>query len=145
MGLVATTLGPRLMAADRGQPELRVEPGLRLRGDPDMLALALDCLAGNALAHGAGAVRLEAARRDEGLRLTVEDDGPGVAPPRRQAVQAAFAVGAPVHTRAADGLGLGLPLTRRLVELHGGELSLEGGDGRPFRAAPTLPRWRVVS
>ena len=144
IGLVAATLAPRLAAAGRGRPVLRVEPGLRLRGDADMLALALDCLATNALVHGAGAVRLEAARRDEGLRIAVEDDGPGVAPERRDAVQEAFAVGAPVHTRAADGMGLGLPLTRRLVELHAGELALEGGGGRPFRAALTLPRWRVV-
>ena len=144
VGRVAAGLGPRLAAAGRGAPEPRVEPGLRLRADPDMLTLAIECLAANALLHGAGAIRLAAARCAEGARITVEDEGPGVAAHRREAVQGAFAVGAPVRTRAADGLGLGLPLTRRLVELHAGALTLEGGDGRPFRAALTLPRWRVM-
>ena len=144
VGLVAAGLAPRLAAARRGAPKLRVESGLRMRADPDMLTLAIECLAANALLHGAGAVRIAAARCAEGARITVEDEGPGVAPDRREAVQGAFAVGAPVRTRAADGLGLGLPLTRRLVELHAGELTLEGGGGWPFRAALTLPRWRVM-
>lgn len=51
---------------------------------------------------------------------------------------------APFHTRAADGLGLGLPLTRRLVELHAGELTLDGGADRPFHGTLTLLRWRVI-
>ena len=83
-----------------------------------MLTLAMECLAANALLHGAGAVRLAATRCTDSARITVKDEGPGITPDRRDAVQGAFAMGAPVHTRAADGLGLGLPLTRRLVERH---------------------------
>lgn len=142
--LVATCLAPRLAAEGRPGPAPRVEPGLRVKGDPDMLTLALECLATNALLHGRGAVRIEAARRDGQLTIAVSDEGDGVGPERRRAVQAAFAIGAPIHTRAADGIGLGLPLTRRLVELHAGELALEGGGDGPFRAVVTLPGWRVL-
>lgn len=145
LGGVAASLGPRLAVAGRARPEIRAEPGLRLRADPAMLALALDCLATNALVHGAGRLRLAASREAGGEAvLSVEDEGPGIAPERREAVERVFAVGAPLRTRATDGLGLGLPLTRRLVELHGGGMALAGGGERPFRATLRLPRWRVV-
>ena len=143
--LVAVTLGPLLAAAGRGRPEVDAEPGIRMRGDPDMLALAMECLATNALVHGEGRMRLTMRRCAEGVRIAVEDDGPGIAPHLREAVRAPFAVGAPVTARRADGIGLGLPLTRRLVELHAGAMSLEGGEGEPFRAAITLPCWRLAA
>lgn len=138
-----SSLAPRLEAENRPPIEVDMTPGLVLIGDADMLALALDCLAGNAVAHGGRRVRLSATRDDEGCAtLAVEDDGTGIDEARREAELRPFGHGAPLTKRAADGLGLGLPLTRRLIELHGGELVLEGGP--PFRAALRLPRWRLI-
>jgi signal transduction histidine kinase len=145
LDLVAICLMPRLAARLRPAPVSEVEPGLCVRGDPDMLHLAIECLASNALVHGGGAVRLSAARSGEGVAVTVEDEGLGIDADRRAEVQRAFAVGEPVTTRHAEGLGLGLPLTQRLVERHGGELTLEGGHDAPFRAVLSLPRWRVAA
>ena len=53
----------------------------------------------------------------------------------------AFSHAGPVSTRAADGLGLGLPMTRRLVGLHGGEVSLVRA-GERFAARIELPTHR---
>jgi signal transduction histidine kinase len=46
-------------------------------------------------------------------------------------------------TRKHDGVGLGLPLTKRLVELHGGTIELDSEPGRGTIASVHLPEWRV--
>ena len=63
------------------------------------------------------------------MRLDVEDDGPGFAADHPGEVR-------PFYTTRPGGLGLGLPLARKIVLLHGGELSLErraaGGPRHAF-------------
>ena len=43
----------------------------------------------------------------------------------------------------SDGNGLGLPLTKRLVELHGGSLAIESEPGRGTLVVIALPAWRA--
>ncbi len=129
---VRASIAPRLAAAGRPAPEVAVAPGLMLRADPTLLVLALDCLAGEALAGGRGTLRLSVAAGDRDGSLAVEDEGTGAGPGRS---------GGGAAWREADRPGL--LLTRRLIELHAGELSLEGGGGRR-RATLRLPRWRVI-
>ena len=126
---VRASIAPRLAAAGRPPPEIVVARGLKLRGDPALLALALDCLAGEVLASGRGTLRLALAADGREATLAVEDDGPDVG-------RSGDAL-APRETSAP-----GPTLARRLVELHGGELDL-GGDGRR-RAVLRLPRWRAI-
>ncbi len=71
-------------------------------------------------APGSRTVRLSAAASGEGfVRLTVADDGPGVAP---DMVATLFQ---PLATSKAHGLGLGLAISRTIVEAHGGHLWLD--------------------
>ncbi len=59
------------------------------------------------------------------VRLSVEDDGPGVPPEERQKVFERFSRLQEGRSRDAGGTGLGLALTRRIVEAHGGKIFIE--------------------
>jgi two-component system sensor histidine kinase AtoS len=65
--------------------------------------------------------------------IVVEDDGPGIAPEDRRRVFELF------YTRKRGGTGLGLPLARRAVEDHGGEIELLARPGGGTRCVVHLP------
>jgi signal transduction histidine kinase len=83
-------------------------------------------------------IRAEAADLDgrPAIRLRFLDDGPGIPPDLRPRVFDPF------YTTKARGTGLGLPIARRIVEAHGGRISLGDGDRDGAGAAffITLPR-----
>jgi signal transduction histidine kinase/ActR/RegA family two-component response regulator len=120
-----------------------------VRGDPARLRQVLINLVGNAVKFTArGGVRLEICPVDEGrLWFSVEDTGIGIAPGKREAIFDAFTQADGSHTRRFGGSGLGLTITRRLVELMGGGLQVESEPGKgsrfffelPLPAAPEPP------
>jgi signal transduction histidine kinase len=118
---------------ERAGRELRVHARgpLHARVSPGGVAQALDVLIENALAHGAGQTRVQAALVDGRGALSVEDDGAGVPVGLEQAV-----FDRSVST--AGSTGLGLPLARALVEADGGRLIL--ARARPARFAIVLPK-----
>lgn len=77
------------------------------------------------------------------LMVTVADTGPGIPAHDRLRVQEPFSRGA-TGREEADGLGLGLPLARALVELHGGRLMLKVRQGGGTAAILRFPPERVV-
>ncbi|MEU0481087.1 DUF4153 domain-containing protein [Streptosporangium sp. NPDC006013] len=108
-----------------------VPEGLSVRADPDLLAQVLANLLDNAVRHSpdGGTVVLAAAARGEGVRLRVSDQGPGIAAEDRARAFERFSrldAG-----RAADdgGAGLGLAITKEIVELHGGSIHVEDDPG----------------
>ena len=108
------------------------------RAEPVLLAEALKNLIDNALAYaGAGAVvTVAVAQEAQAVRLTVEDDGPGIPAAARARLTARFARGA----SGQEGLGLGMPIVAEIAALFGGELRLaEGAGGRGLRAELRLP------
>jgi signal transduction histidine kinase len=99
---------------------LDVEPGLQVHADPDLLAAALLNLLDNALRAGARRVRVSL---PAGGCLRLHDDGPGVAPERRAALQRAL------DEQAYEGrTGLGLMLADMVAREHGGRLNLPPVD-----------------
>ncbi len=82
-----------------------------------------------------GKVRVSAHTRDETLEISVQDSGPGIP------VEAAQAVFEPFFTTkdTAHGTGLGLPVARRVVEAHGGELVLEEAELGGARFVARIP------
>jgi signal transduction histidine kinase len=80
---------------------------------------------------------------DGGLVLHVEDSGIGIGPDQLPLVLMPFGQVGSQFTRKHGGIGLGLPLTKRLVELHGGTLDITSGLGVGTIVTVCLPRHRV--
>jgi signal transduction histidine kinase/CheY-like chemotaxis protein len=110
------------IAADA--PRFVLGDGLRLRQ-------VLTNLAGNAVKFTAvGGIGVSLVRAPEArLKFTVTDTGPGVAPDRRAAIFDDFEQGDGSNARHYEGAGLGLAISRRIVSLMGGELTLADNPG----------------
>lgn len=76
----------------------------------------------------ARASRGEGRERREGLRIDVEDQGRGI--PEKELAQIFDAFRQPIRSRRHGGLGLGLSMTRALVELHGGTIDVASSPER---------------
>ena len=110
--------------------QLRLQPGAPLAGDADLVSAALINLLDNAQRHGAQVVTLSAPRPGW---LRVQDDGSGVAPERRHALQAALAA-----QDYESATGLGLMLADLVARAHGGRLLLPAEPGAGFTAVLDL-------
>jgi signal transduction histidine kinase/CHASE3 domain sensor protein len=73
------------------------------------------------------------------VEIAVKDTGIGIAPEDQQKVFAEFVQVGRDYTRKAEGTGLGLALTKRFVELHGGEIHLDSAPGKGSTFTVTLP------
>ncbi len=82
-------------------------------------------LVDNAERHAEAQVRVSLSTFGPFVRLTVEDDGPGVAPEDRAKVFQRFSRLQEGRSRDAGGTGLGLALTKRIVEANGGKIFIE--------------------
>ncbi len=87
------------------------------------LRRALRNLIGNALRYGKTA-RVELARDNEGVKVAVHDDGPGIAENEIAQMLEPFIRGDPSRNSETGGAGLGLTLARAIAEQHGGTLTL---------------------
>jgi len=83
--------------------------------------------------------------RDGGQVLSVSDTGPGIPAHEIPKVMQAFGQGALAHQTAEGGTGLGLPICKSLVELHGGSLELQSELRKGTIVTVTLPKKRVLS
>ncbi len=112
LGLSLNTMGDR--------DEFEVE------GDNKRIKQVLLNLTSNAIKFTAnGQVNLEIERFDDIVQIRVQDTGAGIPPDHLERIFEAFRQADNSATRKAGGTGLGLPISRRLVELHGGRLWVE--------------------
>ena len=86
-----------------------------------------------------GRVDVSAKSFDGKIEIAVRDTGIGIAPADHAAVFEEFKQVGRDYTRKAEGTGLGLALTKRFVELHGGEIRLESAPGKGSTFTFTLP------
>ena len=96
-----------------------------LQGDARLLARAVNNLLGNAAKYAAGRIVLTAQRHGHAVHITVEDDGPGIPPEARERVFEPFYRLAREQDYAAGGYGLGLAITAKAVQLHGGAIAID--------------------
>ena len=110
-------------------PTLRVQPGIRVEGDQELLAQLLINLIENAIAHtGDGAaISISLQRVGQCAELNVADDGPGVPQAERQNIFKRFY--RLENSRSSPGNGLGLSLVEAIAALHG--LNIRATDGGP--------------
>ena len=91
-----------------------------------------------------GGVVTVTARSDRGLILEVQDNGPGISPGDIADALDAFGALASSPTKTHGGVGIGLPLARKLAELHGGTLTIDSAIGKGTRVTVTFPDQRIV-
>ena len=81
---------------------------------------------------------------EKGLVITVSDTGIGIAAEDMGRVLEAFEQVDSSLSRQHQGTGLGLPLVRAIMELHGGRLELKSTLGEGTEATAVFPRERLV-
>lgn len=115
-------------------------PGhLTVRARPVALKRALANLVGNALAYG-GAARVRLLPPADGqVRLTVEDDGPGIPAEEMERMFQPFQRLEGSRNRETGGTGLGLPIARNILRAHGGDVELVNRPGGGLIATMVLP------
>jgi two-component system, NtrC family, sensor kinase len=111
-------------------------------GDPDKITQILFNLVSNAIKYSprGGVVRISAMPQERYLELVVEDHGLGIPPEARGRVFDRFYRVASFETKNIPGTGLGLPIVKGLVELHGGRIWVESEVGRGSAFHVTLPQ-----
>ncbi|MCA1908791.1 MAG: response regulator [Magnetospirillum sp.] len=119
----------------------------RIKGDERLIKQILLNLVINAskFSGRGGRITIDAAHADGVVRLTIADDGCGIAAEDIPKVLQPFGQ---VHNLLApkqEGTGLGLPLAREFMELHGGSLELKSELGRGTTVVLTFPPVRVVA
>lgn len=106
-----------------------VPPLSLVTGDRDLLGLAFYNLVENALKYSGAAKEVEVRAREDGRSILIEvaDGGNGIAPEDLPHLCEELYRGA--NARGIDGSGLGLALTARIVDLHGGTLNVTSRQG----------------
>jgi PAS domain S-box-containing protein len=116
-----------------------------VEGDHDRLAQTVDNLISNALKFtpAGGTVSLRASRSDGAFRIEVEDTGIGITPEAQTQLFDRF-YRAPDASDVA-GIGLGLTITKAIIEAHDGTVAVESepGKGSTFRITLPLSRQRA--
>ena len=130
----ALAAGVRIEADAAGAPDA-------VEVDVELVVRALANLVGNALRHSprGGVLRVRAEADGAQLRLSVDDEGPGLAPDQL----AQLAAGGAVRVGHAQGMGLGLLFAQRVAQRHGGRLeaaSPAGGGARFTLMLPGVPQ-----
>ncbi len=94
---------------------------------------------------GGGSVRVVCGRTDSGVLIIVSDTGVGMAPEEIPKAMEPFGQINSKISRKYEGTGLGLPLAKDLVELHGGTLTIESQVNVGTTVTIELPQQRIVS
>jgi len=106
------------------------------------LRRAIQNLIDNAFKYGQGAsIRVDDTPAI--LRITVEDNGPGLAPPELAKVTEPYYRVNSAHGQPGDGVGLGLSIVKDVALMHGGELTLANRPQGGLAATLSLPRCAI--
>jgi signal transduction histidine kinase len=103
------------------------------------LKRALRNLIENAVAYGSRA-RVSLTGADQEVRITIDDDGPGISERDFERVFAPFVRLEESRSQETGGIGLGMAIARSIVRGHGGDITLANRAGGGLRVALHLPR-----
>jgi signal transduction histidine kinase len=111
----------------------------RVWGNADELTSVVRNLLDNAARHTTTTVKTSVREAGPWVVFTVADDGPGIAPEDRERIFERFARLQEGRSRDQGGTGLGLALSRRIVEHHGGRVHVEEAPGGGAQFVVSLP------
>ncbi|WP_170047279.1 ATP-binding protein [Couchioplanes caeruleus] len=130
-------------AAAKGEVELRseVDRSLELTADPDQLDRVLTNLLSNAVKFtpARGTVTLVVRREADEIHVSVSDTGMGIPSGEQQGLFSRFFRASNAVHRAIPGTGLGLAIVHKIVENHGGHISVQSVEGSGTTVTIRLP------
>jgi CheY-like chemotaxis protein len=144
--IVSEAVGSRIEQATAKSQQIRVDlpdTALLVNGDSTRLQQIVVNLINNAIKYtpSDGRIFVELHAESQSVELRVRDTGVGLAPDQLSRIFEPFVQLTRSHNHSSEGLGIGLALVQRLVELHGGSVSVSSaglGQGSEFRVK--LPR-----
>jgi signal transduction histidine kinase len=118
-----------------------VAPGPPAAADPERLSQMLEHLLTNAdkYTQAGGTVTVRAGADDHGWTVSVADTGMGIPAAELPRMFTEFARASNARLAGVPGAGLGLAISRRIAELHGGELRVDSVEGAGTTATLHLP------
>jgi len=142
--LVMVTSGNFMSLAKEKNIDLNVtikDKEVTVYGNIDRLKQVMTNLIGNAIAHTqpGGRVEIMEEQKDDRVLISVADNGPGIPPEEIEHIWERFYKVDKSRSRGAGGTGLGLAIARRIVELHGGTITVESAPGQGAVFIVNLP------
>lgn len=138
---VLTSVGP--LATEKKlalKSELSPELPPHGRGDERRIFQVLLNLVGNAIKFtDAGEVAVQASATNGAFTIAVRDTGPGIPLAEQSKIFEEFQQADTLSTRRKGGTGLGLSIAKRIVEMHGGRISVESSPGQGSTFSVILP------
>jgi len=129
--------------ADSPPVGLRIDPHMptEVAGDARRFEQLISILVGNAVKFGEGSPIRVSVRptAEDGVRVSVTDEGPGIPEDKQQQVFEPFVQGDGSATRAHGGAGLGLAIAAGIVRAMGGQIGLQAEAGRGTKVWFTVP------
>jgi signal transduction histidine kinase len=117
------------------QIDLAIEaPGLQINADPSRLAQVFENILHNAIKYAPGSpIKITLDRQDDRAHIQFQDQGPGIAPQHLENLFQRF-YRAPENSTTVRGTGLGLYISRKIIQAHNGEIVAESqvGQGTSF-------------
>jgi len=113
--------------------------------DMRLMERVLDNLVNNALRYSDNTLRISLQLNGSRATLSVEDDGPGIAPDARQRVFEPFVRLDPSRDRATGGCGLGLAIVHSIAQALGGDVSCDASDLGGARFCFNWPIWHHIA
>ena len=136
--IVAAEVDDRRAAGACAELTVTDDAGTALLGDRVALRRVVFNLIDNAVKYGRRA-RLSLSREAQWIVLLVDDDGPGIAPDKRELLLEPFVRLEGSRNRRTGGAGLGLAIVRNLVEAHGGHVQISDAPKGGARISVRLP------
>ncbi|NOU98153.1 HAMP domain-containing protein [Paenibacillus sp. LMG 31456] len=121
----------RILAGNR-QLSLKISPNMKCKYDSDKMKQVILNLFQNAVQHTdpeKGHIELSLTWQDQGILLSVRDNGPGIPEDHLPHVFDRFYRSDSSRTRKYGGAGLGLAITQSIVDIHGGTIRVESREG----------------
>jgi len=130
------------IAQRRCRLEIDVPEELEVDCDPGLMSIAMVNLIGNAVKYGkdGGVVRIEAAKEDGSLTVSVFNEGPGFTEEQKDYLFKKFSRIKDEQLMRQQGTGLGLYTTWRLINMHGGKIWAESEKGRWAKFSFRIPQ-----
>ncbi len=112
----------------------------KVRADAGRLRQVVLILLENALRYGGSAIELRLNSSPGGYAVAVHDDGPGLTEEEQSRAFERFFRGSNATSRYQEGVGLGLPMAKAIIEAHGGAIALHSRPGEGLTVTFTLPK-----